>query len=127
MISRILVIGLMCCLWSVPVAAKTIKVANGSVDVNQLHEELLDRFPAWHGTRQPDGSYADPLLHVEYTDEEIELTVPDGANEAAIQAVVAAHVPQPDVDEDAALRAQDPSTMSLEERVTRLEALLDLD
>lgn len=124
---RIVLLLIMFCVWAAPVSAKTLKVPKGSIDVNQLHEELLDRFPAWHGTRQPDGSYEDPALYVEYTDEEIELTVPESASEAAIQAVVAAHRPRPDVDEDAVLRAQDPSTMTLEERVARLEALTDLE
>jgi len=104
--------------------AKTLKVAKGSMQVNQLHEELLVRFPAWRGTLQPDGSFTDPLLQVESTDQEIRLTVPDTANEASVQAVIAAHKPKPKIDKAAEERAKDPTSMTLEDRVKRLEILL---
>ncbi len=66
--------------------------------MDQLHDELLSAFPAWKGTRQPDGSYEGPLLSVESTPAEILLTVPEEASESAVRQRVAAHVPKKRLD-----------------------------
>ena len=118
---RTLVVVLGLLLGSHLVWAKEIKIPKGSINVNQLHNELLDRFPGWRGMPQADGAFLHPLLGVEHTAEEILLTVPDDANEAAIQSVVAAHTPQLPV---AAKNAQQSSDITLEERVSRLERLV---
>lgn len=106
--------------------AKTIAVPKGAIHVNQLHEALLERFPAWRGTEQPDGSFADPLLHVEHDDEEIILTVPDDADEAVVHAAVASHLPRPQAQAPAGRGAETPSSLGMEERVKRLEERLGL-
>ena len=119
----VLVLGLGC-----PAAwAKTIKVTKGSMQVNQLHEELLAAFPAWRGTAQLDGSFTDPLLQVESTDTEIRLTVPDTIPDASVQAVIQAHKPRPKRDKVAEEKAKDPSTLTLEDRMKRLEIMLKAD
>ena len=110
------------CAW-----AKTLKVAKGPIEVNQLHEELLSAFPAWRGTPQADGTLVNPLLQVESTEQEIRLTVPDTTPEAAVQAVVAAHKPTPKKDKAAEEKAKDPSSLTLEERVKRIEVILGIE
>lgn len=70
----------------------------GQLSVNQLHDELLQRFPSWRGVQKPDGSYTDPRVQVEQTATEIVLTMPDGTNESAVRAVIDAHVPRPPKD-----------------------------
>ena len=95
---RVVLIVLLGCIW-MPVAwAKTMAVPKGTINVNQLHDELLARFPVWQGTQQPDGTFTDSLLRVEHTDREIRLTVPEDADEAAVQAVIRAHTPKPPKD-----------------------------
>ena len=116
--------GVLVCVSATNAWAKTVKVPKGSIHVNQLHEELLGVFPTWRGTPQPDGTFADPLLGVESTDQEIILTVPDTTQDAAVQAVITAHKPKPKTDKAAEERAKDPSSMTLNERVKRLEILL---
>jgi hypothetical protein len=91
---RVLVLFMLLCSWSTAAWAKTVKVPKGTIDVNQLHDELLQRFPAWKGTSQADGTFTNPLLQVESTDEEIRLTLPDSADEAAMHAVIDAHAPK---------------------------------
>jgi hypothetical protein len=119
---RYVAIVLLICSWAPGAWAKTIKIPKGSINVNQLHDELLERFSTWRGTQQADGSFRDPVLRVEHTDQEIILTVPDNADEAAIQSMVASHVPRP----RATGPAQDPLKV-LEQRVSRLEALVGLE
>lgn len=83
----------------VPAAwAKTITIPKGPISVSQLHDELLQQFPRWKGTQQADGSFINPLLRVEHTDQEIRLTTPDETDETAVQAVVKAHKPKPPKD-----------------------------
>ncbi len=86
-----------------PAQARTLKFERGTIDVNQLHEELLTQFPQWRGTPQPDGSWRDPSLYVESTDSEILLTIPEDAPEALVNQVVATHHPRP-------LEAEEPAT-----------------
>ncbi len=94
-----ILLALMLVLMVAPAAwAKTIHLPKGTINVNQLHDELLAKFPAWRGTQQSDGSFTDPLLRVEYTDQEIRLTGPEDADEAAVQAVVKTHKPKPPKD-----------------------------
>ena len=76
----------------------------GQLSVNQLHDELLQRFPSWRGVQKPDGSYTDPRVQVEQTATEIVLTMPDDTNETAVRAVLAAHVPRPPTDRQALRR-----------------------
>lgn len=82
------------CSWLTPAWAKTVKIPKDAANVNQLHDELLNQFPAWRGTQLPDGTFTNPLLGVESTDEEIQLTLPDNADETAVQAVTNAHTPK---------------------------------
>ena len=96
-----LLVLLLLCLGSTAAWAKTIKIPKGTVSVSQLHDELLTKFPAWRGTPQPNGSFRDPLLRVEHTDQEIRLTVPEDTDAAAVQAVVTAHKPKPPKDSKA--------------------------
>jgi len=91
---RILLVLILSCLWVGEASAKVLKIPKGSMDVNQLHDELLAKFPAWRGTQLPDGTFTDPPLRVEYTDQEIMLMVPDNADETAMQAVIKAHTPK---------------------------------
>ena len=107
--------------------AKTLTIPKGSIQVNQLHEELLSAFPAWRGTPQADGTLVNPLLQVESTEQEIRLTVPDTTPEAAVQAVVAAHKPTPKRDKAAEEKAKQPSSLTLEERVKRIEVILGIE
>lgn len=65
----------------------------GAIQVNQFHDELLAAFPAWRGTSQPDGSWADPALFVEYTKTEIRVTVPPATDPEVIARLAKAHVP----------------------------------
>lgn len=91
---RVLVLVMLLCSWTPVAWAKMVKVPRGRIDVNQLHDELLQRFPAWKGTSQADGTFTNPLLGVESTDEEIRLALPENADEAAVQTVIAAHAPK---------------------------------
>ena len=93
-----LLVLLLLCPWSTAAWAKTIKVPKGMVSVSQLHDELLTKFPAWRGTPQPNGTFVNPLLRVEHTDQEIRLTVPEDTDETAVQAVVKTHKPKPPKD-----------------------------
>ena len=122
-IMALLVIGS----WTTAVWAKTIKVPKGAIEVNQLHEELLVAFPTWRGTPQPDGTLANPLLQVESTDQEVLLTVPETTADASVQAVLKAHKPQPKRDKAAEEKAKKPSSLTLEERVKRIEVVLGID
>ena len=92
---RALVLLMVFCVGTSVAWAKTITVPKRSMDVNQLHDELLQRFPQWRGTPQADGGFRNPLLQVESTDEEIRLTLPDDADEGAVQAAINAHTPKP--------------------------------
>ena len=104
--------------------AKTIKIPKGAIDVNQLHDELLSRFPAWRGAQRPNGTFVDPLLRVEHTDREILFTMPETADDAEVRAVIAAHVPTPrDGSAPTAAPGEVPAA-SLEQRVERLEDML---
>lgn len=116
---------MICCLWMTVAWAKTVKIPTGSIDPNQLHEELLAARPEWRGTERPDGTFTNPLLRVEFTDEEITLTIPDEADEAVVWSVVRSHVPGRRADK-AAGRVPPPSPLALEARVRQLEAALGL-
>lgn len=105
-------------LWAPTAWAKVTKVPKGAIEVNQLHDELLATFPDWRGTQRPDGTFTNPRLRVESTDQDITLTMPDEVNEKAVQSVVASHVPKP--------HTKKAPTGSLEERVSRIETLLGL-
>lgn len=122
---RILLALVIACSWMAPAWAKTLKIPKRSINATQLHDDLLDRFPEWRGREQPNGTFTDPLLRVEFTDEEITLTIPDEADEAIVQSVVASHVPGRRADK-AAGRVPPPSPLALEERVRQLEAALGL-
>ena len=89
-------IGMSCWLLSTSAwADHTLSLPADGHNVNQLHEELLVAFPAWHGTKDADGVWNHPRLRVDSTAESILLTFPDDADPVAVQAVIAAHVPQP--------------------------------
>lgn len=100
--------------------AKTMTIPKAGIQVAQLHEELLSQFPQWRGAQQADGSFTDPLLRMEHDEQQIILTVPDEADENAIRAVVAAHVPQPRPE----MRRRTPA--ALEDRLRRIEDRLQL-
>ncbi|HXI15912.1 MAG TPA: hypothetical protein VNM48_06030 [Chloroflexota bacterium] len=61
-------------------------------DISQLHDELLAAVPTALVCVRADG-VCDAVAIVESAGNEIRLTVPDDADEAAIAAVVKAHVP----------------------------------
>ena len=103
--------------------AKTLRVPKGSKDPGQLHEELLARFPQWRGEPKPDGAFTNPRLRVEYTDQEVRLEMPDEADGAAVQAVIAAHVPR----QRKANAAKKSATMTMQERMDRVEQALGLE
>jgi hypothetical protein len=75
--------------------AKSVRFPRGEIRVNQLHQEILDRFPALKGELQADGSRQDPRLKLSYTPSEIILEVPEEMDEWALQDLVARHVPDP--------------------------------
>jgi hypothetical protein len=82
--------------------------------LGKLHDELLAAIPALQPTGTGDERQA--VMTVSGDGQTLTLQVPDGADEAAIQAVVAAHDPTPpappvDPDEElaAAIRAVDTS------------------
>jgi hypothetical protein len=78
-------------------------------NLSKLHDELLAAFPSLAVEKNP-------ILGVEGLGDEIWLTVPDAADEAAIAAVVARHDPTP--------RVQAPS---LTDQIAALQAaVLDL-
>lgn len=121
---RTILILLLACGGMAPAAwAKTLRLPKGSIEADQLQDELVARFPAWRGTQRPDGVFINPSLRVEYTDQEIRLDVPDDADEAAIQAIVAAHMPRP----RNPARGGDAETAMLEERVSEIETRLGID
>ena len=120
---RGLLVAVIICAWLTPAWAKPVKIPKGSIDPNQLHEELLAARPDWRGTEQPDGTFTDPRLRVEFTDEEITLTIPDEADEASVRSVVASHVPGRRAN-TAGGGARAPQPLTLEERVRQLEAAL---
>jgi hypothetical protein len=69
--------------------------------INKLHDELLAAIAALRGPQQPDGSRL-AVMTVESSGDDIWLTVPDDADETAIQAVIDAHTnaaPPPSQDE----------------------------
>ena len=86
--------ALTACAWAATAWAKTLTIPASGIQVAQLHEELLARFPQWRGLQRADGIFSNPLLRLEYDDERIILTVPEEADEDAIHAVVDAHVPR---------------------------------
>ena len=96
--------------------------------VPALHEELLRAFPAWRGTFVH-GHWQSPRLAVQWTATHLHLDVPDDADVAAVEAVLAAHdstVVTPQAQRHRAAqtaRQQDPTTLSLVERVARLEQI----
>ena len=104
--------------------AKTLRIPKGSMEAAQLQNEFLVRFPEWRGTQRPDGIFVNPLLRVEYTDQEIRLDVPDNADEAAVQAIIAAHVPGKRRAKD---DGREAATMTMQERVADIEARLGID
>ena len=110
--------------WPSPVWAKTLRVPKGTIQVNQLHDELLTRFPEWRGTRQPDGTYADPLLGVEHTAQEITLRVPEDTPEASVQAVITAHAPKPPKDVKALKKSAKKKLQDLGLTKDEVEAIL---
>ena len=93
-----LLVLLLLCPWSTSAWAKTIKIPKGTVSVNQLHDELLTKVPAWRGTPQPNGTFVNPLLQVEFSNDDVTLTVPDQTDEAVVQAMVKTHKPKPPKD-----------------------------
>ena len=121
---RSVLVLILVCAWATPAWAKTMKIPKGTINVSQLQEELLVRFPQWRGAPQPDGSFSDPLLRLEYNEQEIRLDIPDQADDAAVQAVVRAHVPGP---RKAKGRAKSSSTTTMQERMDRVEQTLGLD
>jgi hypothetical protein len=120
---------LLCWLIWMPVAeAKTLSVPKTGKNENRLHQELLTTFPAWGPVIRPDGTKEDPgLLRVESTDTEIRLTVPDEADERAIQSVIKSHMPKPKKPKQPPQPLADPASLSLEERVRQLEAVLGIE
>lgn len=120
-------IGVLLWCWCLPCEAKTITVPKTGKNENQLHEELLAAFPQWAPLAQPDGFKVDPgLLRVESTATEVRLTVPDDADEAAVQAVVAAHTPRPRrAAAGAAPNGSDAAIRELEQRIEQLESRLN--
>ena len=124
---RTILVVLLLCAGSPAAWAKMLTIPKGAIQVHQLHAELLSAFSAWRGTPQADGTLVDPLLQVESTEQEIRLTVADTTPEAAVQAVVAAHKPTPKQDKAAEEKAKDPSSLTLEERVKRIEVILGIE
>lgn len=131
---RTILILLLACGGMAPAAwAKTLRLPKGSIEADQLRDELVVRFPAWRGTQRPDGVFINPSLRVEYTDQEIRLDVPDDADEATIQAIVAAHVPRPrnparaGDGKEARVVLRTAETAMLEERVSEIETRLGID
>lgn len=98
--------------------AKSKDVPRGTIEVGQLHEELLARFPQWQGTKRADGKFTNPTLQVESNGSKVLLTLPEDADEAAVQAVIAAHTPTPS-------KRKTPTT--LEDRVARVEQILGIE
>ena len=121
---RIVLMMVISCAWAGEAWAKTIHIPRSAMDPEQLQEELLVRFPQWHGVPKPDGSFTNPRLRVDYTDQEIQLEVPDDADGAAVQAVVRAHVPGA---RKAKGRPKQSATMTMQERMDRVEQALGLD
>ena len=76
-------------------SAQELQVSRGSMNVNQLHQELLSAFPSWRGASLPDGSFENPLLSVESTAQEVRLSFPDGTDVQQVHAVIQAHQPIP--------------------------------
>ena len=62
-------------------------------DLSRLHDELLAAIPSLRPVINVRGE-REPVMQVEGKGNDIWLTVPDGADEAAIGAVVTAHVPR---------------------------------
>jgi hypothetical protein len=62
-------------------------------DLSQLHDELLAAVPALRPAPGPDGALV-PVMTVLGQGDVVRLIVPDGTDTAAVDAVVAAHVPQ---------------------------------
>lgn len=65
-------------------------------NLGQLHDQIMAGVPALAGTyARPGDGAQEPKLRAESVGDAIRLTVPDDADEGAIAAVVAAHVPAP--------------------------------
>ncbi len=67
-------------------------------NLSLLHDELLEAMPSLRSDSTL-GLHQEPIMRVEGLDNELWLTVPDEADEAAIQAIVQAHdhtIVQPD-------------------------------
>lgn len=106
-----------------------LTVPTGALQVNQLHQEILAAFPALKGARQSDGTYLDPRLAVRFTETQLTLDYdPRLVTESDLLAVLAAHTPGPSAsDRQRREHAKKPSTLSLPERVARVEIVLGLD
>jgi hypothetical protein len=91
--------------------------------LSALHDQLLAALPGLRGEAAP----GEPLLRVEGRDDDLWLTVPDETDDAAVAAVVAAHVPTPLPDERALTAERHAATDNLRTRaaaaLTRLDAL----
>jgi hypothetical protein len=80
-------------------------------NLSKLHDELLAAIPALRPVPNDDGELV-AVMRVEGREDDIWLTVPDDADEAAIAVVVDAHDPTP--------RSVPPT---VEERLAALEAV----
>ena len=71
-------------------------------NLSALHDELMEAIPTLRPSKDKDGNLT-PTIQVEGLGDDVWLTVPDTADEAAISAVVQAHDPtiaQPDPSAD---------------------------
>jgi hypothetical protein len=82
-------------------------------DLSALHDELLAAIPALAPVPGPDGPV--PVMAVEGEGPTVRLTVPDGTDTGAVDAVVAAHVPQTPYDPTA--QAREVAAVRRRERV----------
>ena len=108
--------------WTTAAWAKTITIPRGSINESQFLNELVARFPDW---LPPKSSAGPPRFRAESNDQTITLVVPDEANEAEVQAVIAAHVPRPRaprLDYD----TLEAHVRALEDKVQRVEAAVGL-
>lgn len=100
----------------------------GRYKATGLMDELLARFPAWRGDSdpRPGGGFINPRLSVQHKGDTVWLDVPDDADRAAIDAVVAAHDPDAETKSERGARERREAIARVKQRDPDLARALGL-
>ena len=63
------------------------------IDGAPLTDDLMVAHPEWRGTKRPDGSHVNPLVRVEWTNDEVRVFADESVDPAEVARLVRAHDP----------------------------------